>query len=116
MTKVTIDLDEAPIPELRDASPNRVLRYAGYVRSVGNGGAADVLEWLAEHLPKPKPEEPTGLFAVVEDREGVRWVNFHDRKADRTHFQPWVPHFHPRGDRSAEYSAIDAVKVLSPGV
>ena len=59
----------------------------------------------------PKPAEPTGLGAVVEDADGIRWV-----RRGRTHFVA------AEGSPPAEYNTslvwaeIAAVRVLSPGV
>ena len=55
----------------------------------------------------PKPAEPTGLGAVVEDSQGERWV----RVAECD--QSW------RSEHAAalcDYALIDAVRVLSEGV
>lgn len=62
----------------------------------------------------PKPDEPTGLGAVVRDADGRSWV-----RTSEDVF-PW--HFSDRdevGDRytdSCTYADIDAVEVLSEGV
>ncbi|GAB3776651.1 hypothetical protein FB382_004357 [Nocardioides ginsengisegetis] len=61
----------------------------------------------------PKPEEPTGLGAVVVDEKGRLWVNLTDPKCS-THTDPWVSVHDP--DRWASYADIAAVKVLSGGV
>ena len=56
----------------------------------------------------PKPDEPTGLGAVVEDAKGTRWVRVRDGFNWR-----W------RNDRLGEqttYAYVDAVRVLSEGV
>ena len=77
---------------------------------------AHALREFADPKP-PKPEEPTGLGAVVEDVVGVRWV--------RTESKPniggtvWTSAFHVTlADKAElrEYVDIDAVKVLSEGV
>lgn len=53
----------------------------------------------------PKPEEPTGLGAVVEDDKGRRWTNTHEVLAWR-----------PQDGRPRRYTDISAVRVLSEGV
>jgi len=69
---------------------------------------ADALREFADPKP-PKPEEPTGLGAVVEDADGRRWV----RSDDTDCVNPW----HRNGSYEAhEYADIDAVRVLSEGV
>lgn len=60
--------------------------------------------------PKPpKPVEPTGLGAVVEDADGKRWV----LSADADCANPWNE---ASGYDTREWSDIDAVRVLSEGV
>ena len=60
--------------------------------------------------PKPpKPAEPTGLGAVVEDAEGSKWV-----RSERWPEQPWDPCGVRDGGFPWEH--IDAVRVLSEGV
>lgn len=64
-------------------------------------------------LPQPKPAEPTGLGAVVKDREGYEWVKIdrHPACNDWRKVNPGEPDF-----GRARYSDIDAVEVLSEGV
>lgn len=57
----------------------------------------------------PKPPEPQGLGAVVEDDEGVRWVRY-DLNLERSY--RWISE---RG-ASEDYQDITAVRVLSEGV
>jgi hypothetical protein len=58
--------------------------------------------------PKPpKPEEPTGLGAVVVDTGGCRWVRFSAKTG------PW---WRNHSGSNLRYSNIDAVEVLSHGV
>jgi len=124
MTQVTIDLTgypEGDSPESRQAFPAHLRSYAKTLRESWRGSgscAARTLEFIADQaeaqLPKPKPEEPTGLFAVVEDRDGGRWVNWRDPNSSMEHTEPWVEHF--GADRNLNYDDIDVVKVLSPGV
>lgn len=76
----------------------------------GNGIHPDTvgraLREFANPTP-PRPEEPTGLGAVVEDAEGVRWVRY----APEGDTAPWVAHA-----VSVEYDDIAAVHILSEGV
>lgn len=70
-----------------------------------NSLLADQIE--AQTKP-PKPEEPKGLGAVVEDSKGVRWV----RNPDLAVICKWR-----NADRDwTRWDLIDAVKVLSEGV
>lgn len=63
-----------------------------------------------DRLPLHAPPEPTGLGAVVEDREGDRWSRIRSRPEGHC---CWLR------DESAvvpvQYRAIDAIKVLSEG-
>ncbi|WP_155992101.1 hypothetical protein [Nocardioides sp. URHA0032] len=55
----------------------------------------------------PKLEEPTGLGAVVEDRDGERWVLYTSPMSTA----PWCD-----GSTSVEWDDIAVVRVLSEGV
>ena len=64
----------------------------------------------------PKPDEPTGLGAVVEDADGRRWVRWHC-DGDPMHVsknRPWSGANGVGSDRA--YDDINAVRVLSEGV
>lgn len=54
----------------------------------------------------PRPEEPQGLGAVVEDAEGDRWVLYTNPRNDA----PWC-----NGCASVDYADIAAVRVLAEG-
>lgn len=57
----------------------------------------------------PKPEEPTGLGAVVEDAAGRKWV--------RTEWRyPWTVTYDEESGESNNYADIDVVRILSEGV
>lgn len=89
--------------------------------SLGSGshllwGVEYVQERLREFAnPKPpKPDEPTGLGAVVEDEEGRRYTRY-----DSSDVQPWW--WDGKGSeapvvRRYHWDDISAVRVLSPGV
>jgi len=55
----------------------------------------------------PRPEEPTGLGAVVEDAEGQQWVRI-GRKTGNSWYRPHGTY--------AVYAEIPAVRILSEGV
>ena len=73
-------------------------------------------DWTAEEAVRglstpPKPDEPTGLGAVVEDAKGDRWTRTgDDESVDRWHSQIG------RVFTSRDYDRIDVVRVLSEGV
>lgn len=63
---------------------------------------------LRSLIGPPKPDEPTGLGAVVEDASGHRWVR---GPGDGAYAWRWV-----RDGLSTRFADIDVVKVLSEGV
>ena len=73
--------------------------------------ADDIADQIEAQTKPPKPAEPTGLGAVVEDAEGVRWV----RKGSTTHGEDWTRQI---GDAwtGNPWNRIDVVRVLSEGV
>lgn len=73
---------------------------------------ADALREFASPTP-PKPDEPTGVGAVVEDAHGDVWVRFKSAE-----IRPWRINYpgEPEPAPRKFYRDIDAVKVLSEGV
>ena len=69
---------------------------------------------LRSLVEPPRPEEPTGHMAVIEDRKGDRWVNWRDPRRSGHHERPWV-NTHDSED-ARDYADIDVVRVLSEGV
>lgn len=67
---------------------------------------------LRSLIAPPKPEEPTGLGAVVEDADGDRWVHVGPGES----FPVWAPADVKAGRTATSYADIAAVKVLSEGV
>jgi hypothetical protein len=94
--------------------------FTAWAEAIGAGefetGILRVADALRD-LPAPinptpaKPEEPTGLGAVVEDAEGERWV----RKGNSSHGEDWTRQI---GDAwtGGSWDRIAAVRVLSEGV
>lgn len=72
----------------------------------GAGAFQAALREFADPKP-PKPEEPTGLGAVVEDAEDSKWVRIESRTG-------WWWR-NPAG-QNRRWPEIDAVRVLSEGV
>ena len=58
----------------------------------------------------PKPDEPTGLGAVVEDESGDLWIRTCE-PCDRCLNKPWQ-----QGPVHKNWQIVDAVRVLSEGV
>ena len=73
---------------------------------------SDLADQIEAQLPKPKPEEPKGLGAVVLDRDGNRWVRVDPNPGDNL-LGAWESEFSPT---NKTYSAIDVVGILSEGV
>lgn len=72
------------------------------------------MRWLADQIEAQsslKPAEPTGLGAVVEDHEGVRWVRI---DSDPELNKPWRRADLPAVQR--HWKIVHAVAVLSKGV
>lgn len=72
---------------------------------------ADALREFADPKP-PRPEEPTGLGAVVEDSKGVRWVRSREDKPGLLG-AVWE---NSAGLSHSPWTGIDVVRVLSEGV
>lgn len=73
-------------------------------------GLRDALREFADPKP-PKPEEPTGLGAVVREADALRWYRM---PASVGGWKPWACEDGRTGDRA--WSDIDVVEVLSEGV
>ena len=72
-----------------------------------------------EEQVRPRPAEPQGLGAVVEDRSGVRWIRLHTHGACNDWYLVKANDY-TREDVShggrRKWHQIDAVLVLSEGV
>jgi hypothetical protein len=105
-----------PLLVLDPEDAEGVARLAEALRNVSGNLPiyADDVASALRSLLDPKPEEPKGHFAVVVDRNGVRWVNWRDPRVTRHHERPWVH----AGDshECREYADIDVTEVLSHGV
>ena len=99
-------------PEDIDTTPQETIPYLiRALRASDSDGYGPTLRMLADQIEAqtrpPKPEEPTGLGAVVEDTEGERWVRLD------SDMYPWFA----QGSRDfSAWEHIDAVRVLSEGV
>jgi hypothetical protein len=73
----------------------------------------DQLQAALREFVNPKPEEPTGRYAVVEDSDGQEWC-----RIDVSNGYAWqkLGQAGTERHRYDMYRNIDAVKVLSPGV
>ena len=115
--------DARPVVVIDPEDREQVERLESLYLADAHDGCEDTTDCMQAALREfanpepPKPEEPKGLGAVVEDADGVRWT--------RTEHKPnmtgtvWQSAFHvTQADRSLsrEYADIDAVRVLSEGV
>jgi len=110
-----------PLVVIDPEDPEQVERLVNSLRDEGTplaltlATAIDIVQAALRSLvADPKPEEPTGLGAVVEDAEGRRWLRLTGQSEVPDHPE-WVrPEYPLMGWR--KYEAISAVRVLSEGV
>jgi hypothetical protein len=86
-------------------SPEDLKEYPHYVNEM-----QAALREFANPTP-PKPDEPTGLGAVVEDADGEKWIRTTtpDRDMDNLD-KPWA-----NGPVRRHWQIVEAVKVLNAG-
>jgi hypothetical protein len=68
------------------------------------------LQAALREIADPKPEEPTGLGAVVEDEDGDKWIRTCEPCDDCLN-KPWQ-----RGPVRRNWLIVPAVRILSEGV
>ena len=105
---VMLDLDKARGCWADTNDPAAIVERLRETNSVAAHAIADQIE--AQTRP-PKPDEPTGLGAVVEDAQGVRWI----RKGNTSHGEDWTRQVGEAWS-GGSWDRIDAVRVLSEGV
>ena len=86
--------------------------WRGLVEVLTRHGWSVLADQIEAQLPKPKPEEPKGLGAVVKDRDGDRWVRVDPDTSDDAN-GAWESEY---SFARKTYSAIDVVGILSEGV
>lgn len=90
---------------VRDRHPDRVGTPTWEI-------AAEQFRLFRDPTYRVKPDEPTGLGAVVEDENGVRHVRTVARVDDSDHLdKPWS-----EGPVRRNWQIVPAVRVLSEGV
>jgi len=108
MTAAVVTLDFAGAPF--NGTPAQV------IENLRDGGSI-AREWIIGQIEAqtkpPKPAEPTGLGAVVEDADGMRWVQ---ARAEEYPWRPSVAVEIGAGPLYKPWDQIDAVRVLSEGV
>lgn len=102
-------VEPAPSCTWHEARAQKAASLRAKSGSFEDSDLAAALREFADPTP-PKPDEPTGLGAVVEDAEGKRWV----RWSARDDLAAWCPP-DPNVARSS-WHHVDAVRVLSEGV
>jgi hypothetical protein len=109
------DVDVRPVIVIDPADREQIERLAWLLitqgavgNNVAHSGLRAALREFANPTP-PKPEEPTGLGAVVEDAEGRKYV----RTADTDCSKPWS---YANNYTDFDWPNIDVVRVLSKGV
>ncbi len=122
----TRGLEDAEVIDVRplvvlDLDADEARRTAHLLRKVDGSTTLpyddhDRMQALARQIEAqtrpPKPPEPTGLGAVVKDRNGDRWVRC--RKQSRGLFG--VVWENERSCQHSHWGGLDAVEVLSEGV
>ena len=99
-----------------EAVKRGAISFAGYADKRADSMRAALREF-ATPTP-PKPDEPAGLGAVVEDADGLKWVSVEEMPP----FGRWYCGVLPEDDCSIadgafrEWSALSAVRVLSEGI
>lgn len=116
--KVTFDPNEIPHwLEFADDVVSALRLMAQNCDDAELDASAAVQEWLANLIyeqARPKPPEPNGYLAIVQDRNGEVWINYRDPRKNVVHHTPWVNADDP--EMYSDYADIDVVRVLSEGV
>ena len=118
---VVIDTDQIPVAK-GELTPTWLRNLARQLRGDDSNistSLENVLTFLADEIDRQvgtKPDEPTGLGAVVEDADGVLWVRIYTHGA----CNDWrTTNDEPGGeetDARRVWSDITAVRVLSEGI
>jgi hypothetical protein len=96
-------------PEDREQVNRLDIALASMHFSAANCGSFGVLRAALRSLVEPpKPEEPKGLGAVVEDAEGARWIRTDSDEPAWSEWENAIGRWH--------YDRIAAVRVLSEGI
>lgn len=105
-----------------DVRPLVVLDLAGWdtaeligdLRGGGRAAIGFIADQIEQQTRQPKPVEPTGLGAVVEDSKGVLWVR--DTQGHGCAWKAVAGDRQPKvGYRASAFVGIDVVRVLSEG-
>jgi hypothetical protein len=97
-------------PEDREVV-GRLTRAAFDVSAVDSHDIDQMQAALRSLLTPPKPAEPTGLGAVVEDDRGFQWI----RTDDDRNAEPWSRRNTPGLPQYRAWRDLAAVRVLSDG-
>lgn len=106
--------DARPLVVIDPEDREQVARLADFFRRLPDplmNTIASMQAALRSLIEPQRPDEPTGLGAVVEGADGLVWVH-----RGQQYFTPWVLSDRSGIGGSKNYSEIDAVKVLSEGI
>lgn len=101
-------------PEDREAVERLVYAYWRTDGDIPTRQGVDNMQTVLREYanpPAPKPAEPTGLGAVVEDADGQRWVRTEDYAGERVYEKPWL-----NAGLRRNWQIVAAVRVLSEGI
>ena len=106
-----------PLVVLDPEDREQVERLCAAMKSNGWTGIdddapSDMQTVLRSLVAPPKPDEPRGLGAVVEDQSGRRWVRIEPEGIAVA----WTSHVRGEVPKEYSWSNIAAVRVLSEGV
>jgi hypothetical protein len=107
MSTVTLDFDQTEVATLRKAYEN-----AQAAMSDGHSMPFAIRDLIDNIEKQFKPDEPTGLGAVVRDKRGRVYVRYTNLNGD---VWPWRM-VTKEPVAAMRYCEIDAVEVLSEGV
>ena len=106
-------LDLADIDEDAASSWAEVVYHLRNFSSITAVCIADQIEAQT----RPAIEEPKGLGAVVEDREGFRWIRSQDASKDTSSVRPWLREDdRVLAQKWSTWDDLNVVRVLSEGV
>lgn len=103
-------------PEDREAVERLLVAYHDH--HVAFADVTDMQAALREYAnpTPPRPDEPQGLGAVVEDEGGNRWMRHEPDPGRGNRNHAWYPAGYVSDGVRVKWDRITAVRVLSPGV
>lgn len=106
-----------PVVVIDPESTADVVKLAAAISHAGSWVETDdARRALRSLIAPPRPDEPKGLGAVVEDGRGVLWVRTEGDNGIRNPWQATLNVAEPDDIRQLAYADVEAVTVLSEGV